>query len=143
MPRAPYKSKAPKKIPTPEAFLGCFEIYVQRTKDNPFEVHDFVGKDGDEVYRKKQRCLTMEGFENFLEDEFGIGQIQPYLENRDGRYPEYVSVLKKIKRTIREDQIGGGMAGVYNGNLTARLNGLNENIETKGDSVKIISIDPL
>lgn len=137
-----YKSKAPKKVSV-EGFLECFRLYLEKTKSNPFEVHDFVGKDGDEVYRKKQRCLTMEGFENFLEDEFGIGQIQQYLENRDGRYPEYVSIVRKIKRTIREDQVSGGMAGVYNSNLTARLNGLSDQIETKSDSVKIINIDPL
>ena len=138
-----YKSQAPKKIPTPELFLEMFEIYRFETKDNPFLVHDFVGKDGNEVHRQKERCLTMEGFENYLEDQFGIGSIQQYLENREGRYPEYLSVIRKVRRMIREDQMSGGMAGVYNANLTARINGLSENVETKGESNKILTIDPL
>ncbi len=137
------KSKAPKKIPSPEAFLFYFEEYVDTVKDDPFKVHDFVGKDGDSVERKKEKCLTMEGFETFLEDEFGIGQIQQYLENRDGRYAEYVDVVKRVKRIIRTDQISGGMAQIYNANLTARLNGLSDTIETKGDNVKLLNVDPL
>lgn len=137
------KSQAPKKIPTPELFLERFVEYVEKTKDNPFEVHDFVGKDGDEVYRKKQRCLTMEGFEIYLEDHYGIGSIQQYLENREGRYPEYLSIVGRVKKIIREDQISGGMCGVYNSNLTARLNGLSDNIQTNADSIKLLNIDPL
>lgn len=137
------KSKAPKKIPTPEIFFELFEQYKETVKDNPFLVHDFVGKDGDSVERRKEKCLTMEGFENFLEDVYGIGQVQQYLENREGRYSEYVSIVGRVKRIIREDQISGGMCGIYNGNLTARLQGLTENIEHKGESVKLLNIDPL
>src|SRR3990167_1182577 len=137
------KSQAPKKIPTPEIFLEMFEIYRFEVKSAPFLVHDFVGKDGNEVYRQKEKCLTIEGFELYIEAEFGIGQTQQYFENREGRYSEFVSVIRPIRKIIREDQIAGGMANVYNANLTARLNALSENIETKGESPKIINVDPL
>lgn len=138
-----YKSKAPKKIPTPEAFLECFERYRKKVKEDPFLVDDYVGKDGKNIDRKKEKPLSMEGFENFLEDEYGIGQVQQYLENRGGRYEEFVSIVKRVKRVIREDQVSGGMVGVYNPNLTARINGINETIDTKGDNVKILNYDPL
>lgn len=141
--RDEYKTKAPKKIPTPEIFLFYFEEFYCFVKANPFKVHDFVGKDGDEVHRKKERCLTMDGFQVYMEKEFGIGAIKQYIYNQEGRYGEYVATIEHIKLMIREDQISGGMAGVYNANLTARLQGLSEHIESKGENVKLLNIDPL
>lgn len=131
------------KAMTPEVLLERFGEYRLKVKGNPFLVQDYVGKDGNEVDRKKEKPLTMEGFENFLYDNYGLGQIQQYLENREGRYADYVDAVRYIKRSIREDQISGGMANVYNANITARLNGLSDTIETKGDNVKLLNIDPL
>jgi hypothetical protein len=41
---------------------------------------------------------------------------------------------------IRQDQIEGGMAGVYNPSITQRLNGLKENIEESGSKELIIKV---
>lgn len=138
------KVGAPKRIPTPEDFWGLFEDYKLDVLLNPILVHDYVGKDGVSVHREKQRCLTMSGFENFLEDAYGIGAVQQYLENREGRYGEFVSIVARVRREIRQDQITGGMVGIYNANITARLNGLTEKTETAVDaSIKLLNIDPL
>jgi hypothetical protein len=133
-----------KAISNPDDFRVTFTEYKEHLKKNPFLVLDFVGKDGKPVYREKERPLTVEGFENFVCEKYGIVTIQQYLENRDQRYDAYVSIVAWVRKQIRQDQIEGGMAGVYQQNLTARLNGLSEKVEqTVEQNVKLLNIDPL
>ena len=84
----------------------------------------FVGKDGNQDYELLERPLTLEGFELYLFNEGIISDFQQYFENRDNRYSDYVYICSCIKKTIREDQISGGMVGQYNPSITQRLNGL-------------------
>lgn len=125
-----------KAISTPEIMWQHFENYRKWCAENPIKVHDFVGKDGDEVYRKKQRPLTYEGFCNYLENEGIIIDPVHYFINWEGRYGDFVGICSRIKRVIREDQISGGLAGIYNPSITQRLNNLVEKTEAK-DTVKV------
>jgi hypothetical protein len=118
-----------KNIETPEKMWEYFEAYVKYTKENPILVHDFVGKDGDEIYRKKERPLTLEGFEIWLFRAGIISDFQPYFENRDNRYSDYIYICSRIKKQIRQEQIEGGMAGIYNPSITQRLNALTDKSE--------------
>lgn len=115
---------ANKKIESPEVMWSYFEEYKTWAKSHPYKVIDWVGKDGNEVERPKERPLTMDGFENHLAYKEIITDISDYYENKDARYDDYVQVCKRIKRSIRQDQIEGGMANMYNSSITARLNGL-------------------
>ena len=99
--------------------------------NNPIKVQDFVGKDAEEVYRKKERPLTMIGFLNYLDYEGIISDATDYFENKEDRYSDYVRICSRIKREIQEDQIGGGMVGIYNPSITQRLNNLTERIESE------------
>ena len=126
------KSKPPLKkkyIETPEKMWEYFEAYKAATKSNPFLQHDFVGKDGDAALRQKERCLSIEGFINWLEDNDVIKNPEHYFSNKENRYSSYVDICARIKRKIRQDQIEGGMAGIYNPSITQRLNGLVEKTE--------------
>ena len=118
-----------KKIETPEKMRELFEEYRRITKSKPILVQDFVGKDGEEVNRKKERPLTMEGFECWLFDNDIIGDLSHYFCNLDNRYEDYVAICSYIKKAIKNDQIQGGMAGIYNASITQRLNGLTEKVE--------------
>jgi hypothetical protein len=115
-----------KYIETPEKMWELFQAYKKKAKDDPFLQHDFVGKDGESVHRQKERCLTMEGFENYCEDQDVITDLSKYFANTDKAYEEFRSICSRIRRHIRQDQIEGGMAGVYNPSITQRLNGLVE-----------------
>lgn len=119
----------PKNIKTPELMWKHFEDYWKETKSKPKLVHDFVGKIGKSVYRERERPLTMDGFELWLQDNEIISDPTDYFENKDGRYSEYVRVCSRIKKAIRRDQIEGGLAGIYNPSITQRLNGLAEKSE--------------
>tara|TARA_R100000951_G_scaffold33959_1_gene29002 strand:- start:6171 stop:6593 length:423 start_codon:yes stop_codon:yes gene_type:complete len=128
-----------KYIETPEKMWELFEAYNLELKGKPILQHDFVGKDAESVRREKERPLTFEGFQNYLDDTGLIGVIEQYFENRDGRYSDYVGICSRIKRKIRQDQIEGGMAGIYNPSITQRLNNLTErqDITSKGDKVNL------
>jgi hypothetical protein len=118
------RPKGTKNIETPDRMWELFEAYRIHTKDRPILVHDFVGKDGDSVERRKERPLTMEGFELYCMDEGVITDLSHYFANLDQRYTDYVAICSRIKKAVREDQISGGMAGIYNPSITQRLNGL-------------------
>jgi len=119
----------PKYIETPEKMWEHFEAYRQEKKSNPILVQDFVGKDGDEVNRKKERPLTLEGFEVWCFEKGIISDLSDYFENKQGRYADYIPICRVIRKIIRNDQIEGGMAGIYNPSITQRLNGLTEKSE--------------
>lgn len=127
------KGGRPKNISTPELMMEHFSDYVKETKANPFKVKDWVGKDAYEVKREKERPLTMEGFENYCFLNGIITDLSHYFCNLDNRYSEFVGVCSRIRLIIRQDQIEGGMANIYNPSITQRLNGLAEKQELKQD----------
>lgn len=122
-----------KLIESPEKMWELFENYKRIIKLNPIIVVDFVGGKGSRAEREKERPLTMEGFELFVYEEGLNGDLSHYFCNLDNRYADYIAICLRIKKQIRNDQIEGGMAGIYNPSITQRLNGLvektqNENI---------------
>ena len=127
----------PKAIPTPEDMASHFESYRTECKSNPILVHDFVGKEGRSDERKKERPLTYEGFCNWLYYNNIMSTPEHYFTNKDERYNEFIDICTRIKATIRQDQIEGGMAGTYNHSITQRLNGLKEatDVTTNGKDV--------
>lgn len=134
----------PKAIKNPEELWEHFINYKNLTKANPIIVVDFVGSRGQRDERPKERPLTIEGFENYLEDMEIINDMSNYFANTEGRYTEFSTICMRIKRTVRIDQIEGGMAGIYNPSITQRLNGLVEKTQTDlNANVNILNIDPL
>ena len=120
----------PKYIETPDKLWEYFEEYKKETKSKPFLVKDWVGKDALDVYREKERPLTIEGFECWLADKDIIADLSHYFSNYENRYTEYLAICSRVKKAVRQDQIEGGMAGMYNPSITQRLNGLVEKTQT-------------
>ena len=120
-----------KYIETPEVLWKHFLDYKEAVKKKPIIVKDWVGKDATDVYREKERPLTIEGFENYLEDEGIIGDLSHYFANTNNSYSEYLTICSRIKRNVRQDQIEGGMVGIYNPSITQRLNSLVDKKETE------------
>lgn len=127
-----------RKIQTPEYMWELFEQYAAETKTRPVLVQDFVGKDGKEVKRERERPLTLEGFENWCAAAGIIQDLGDYFSNNEGSYPDFIQVCKRIRREIRQDQIEGGMAGIYHHSITARLNNLVEKTENKHEVNEIV-----
>jgi hypothetical protein len=124
----PTKKGLSKYIESPDALWDMFQAYCKDTKSRPYIVTDWVGGQGMKVDRKKERPLTMEGFNLFCYDK--ISTVRDYFLNKDGRYEAYITICTRIREAIREDQIAGGMAGIYNPSITQRLNSLVEKTQT-------------
>jgi len=120
----------PRSFETPQDLWDAFVKYAEEVKANPRLKTVFVGKDGEQKLEPLQRPLTMEGFQLFLWDKGIAKGADQYFTNQGGRYDDYVEVCSRIKKSIRKDQIEGGMVGQYNPSITQRLNGLVEKQET-------------
>lgn len=125
---------------TPEELEAYFEQYKEWVANNPILVQDYVGKDGTEVDRKKNRPLTFDGFEIWLRKNSKIKCCQHILDNVKSAYNDFIDVARYIKSSVKADQIEGGMAGIYNPNITARLNGLTEKIQEDGSKEVTIKV---
>src|SRR5690606_29104000 len=130
----------PLAIETPDEMWELFKGYVEWTKSNPIKVQDYVGKDAAMVYREKERPLTLIGFSAWLYEQGILKSIKHYFTNSNGNYDEFLAVTTRIREVIEADQVSGGLVGIYNPNLTARLNGLVDKTETKVDA-KVEKID--
>lgn len=116
----------PLNISDPNELWELFLKYVKKTKEAPIRKHVFVGKDGREADEKRERPLTYEGFKNYCRRE--VGEVHQYFDSPKV-YTQFLDICRAIKDEIRQDQIEGGMAMIYNPSITQRLNGLTEKIE--------------
>ena len=126
------KAKQPglsKKIKSPDELLKLFFAYVDATKKNPIIKQDYVGRTGKEVRRQIERPLTMVGFELYCSQRKVISGLKNYFANTRGAYNAYYTICSRIRLEIRQDQIVGGMIGIYNASITQRLNSLVDKIE--------------
>jgi hypothetical protein len=119
-----------KYIDSPEIMWQLFEEYQAKVKSNPFLVRDWVGGMAMQVERPKEKPLTYEGFSNYVFSKGILKDTDDYFGNTGGAYEQFSDVCSRIKRVIREDQIAGGMAGLYNPSITQRLNNLVEKTQT-------------
>lgn len=128
------------KLLTEDKFIELFIKWKQYLENNPIKKQVFVGKDGRHDYELIPRPYTLEGFLNFAEEK--VCNVHQYFENRDGRYSTYVDICTRIKRTIRQNQIENGLAGLYNPSITQRLNNLTEktDVTTNGEAINEIKI---
>ena len=113
-----------KAIESPALLHELFLEYVKKTKSNPRRRMDFKGSDVQTVHYELEVPLTMVGFENYCFEKGVISDLSHYFSNKDGRYEDFVAICSRIKAMIRQDQIEGGMVGLYNPSITQRLNSL-------------------
>lgn len=123
----------PKKIETPEEMWQLFVDYKKQVKANPTIIKDWVGKDADEIYREREKPLTMVGFECFVCDNTDVSypDLTNYFDKNKETFHEFIPISSRIQAEIKNDQISGGMTMIYSQSLTARLNNLAEKTETK------------
>lgn len=126
-----------KYIETPDKLWEYFTEYKTWVKSNPILKMVFVGKDGVKDYEERERPLTIDGFECWLADKEIIGDLSNYFANSDNKYSEYSTICSRIKKNVRNDQIEGGMASIYNPSITQRLNGLVEKTDNKNENTNI------
>ena len=115
-----------KTIKTPQELYSLFKDYKQWAKNNPWEMEDYVGKDGNKIIRHKTIPLTWIGFELYLKEKEIIGTLQDYEFNREGRYEDFVTIIRAIKNEIYNQKYIGAAVGAFQQNIIARDLGLVE-----------------
>jgi hypothetical protein len=125
---------------TADQLWDAFLKYKEKAKATPFIIEDFVGKDGTPVNRKRERALTIEGFENYCADNLGVLDIERYMYNKGDNEAIHVEVSARIRKNIRQDQIEGAMAQLYHGKIVMGLNGISESTKSEV-KVKKVGID--
>jgi hypothetical protein len=108
--------------------IRLFNEYREELRINPILVHDFVGKDGDPVHRKRQRMLTISGFRSFARTKGHV--IKKYFDNKKGKYDFMADVTEMILDAMLAENLEGAAAGIYNASIVQRLNNLVEKSET-------------
>lgn len=126
-----------KYIESPEKLWEYFLEYKEWVKSNPIRKMVFVGKDGLKDFEERERPLTIDGFECYLSDKDVIGDLSHYFANTNNRYDEFLTICSRIRKNVRNDQIEGGMANIYNPSITQRLNGLVEKTDNKNENTNI------
>lgn len=129
-----------KYIQSPDILWKLFVEYTETIKKKPIKKMDFKGKDATRVEYELERPLTFDGFENYVADQNVIQDLGHYFANTDNAYEEFRTICSRIKRVIRQDQIEGGMAGIYNPSITQRLNNLRESSDV---DVKVTEVAPI
>ena len=91
----------------------------------------YVGKEGEQKRDPYKLPYTLEGFEIFCYENYGC--VEQYFKNAGGYYDVFMPICSYIKKEIRNNQITGGMLGVFNPSITQRLNSLIEKQEIKSE----------
>ncbi len=133
------KRGRPRNFETPDEMLEAFEEYKNYTKRNPRYRYQLSQRTGEMVEEPLEVPLTIEGFSVYCYEKWG--SIHQYFANQDNSYGDFLSICKRIREEIRQDQITGGMVGQYNASITQRLNGLVDKQEVSVSEQPLFSDD--
>lgn len=114
----------------PDELLQAWEGYktwLEEVEAQKWERVQYVGKDGERVTDPIKLPYTLEGFKRY--SRLHHGEAEHYFSNTEGRYDEFCGICSRIREEIRENQIMGGMVGLFNTSITQRLNGLTDKSE--------------
>lgn len=111
---------------TAEALKAAALGYFQWCEDNPIRGTRTIKTDSGENETREElypRPYTFEGLCLHID----IADWSMFCTNNKSR-EGFADVLAWIRNNIRRNQIEGAMAGLYRENITARLNGIAENM---------------
>jgi len=74
--------------------------------------------------------LTWAGFDAWLYEKKVISDTEHYRTNADGKYDNYLGVIRAITNIMYTQKFEGASVGVFNANIIARDLGLKDSTET-------------
>lgn len=137
MPRNPKNS--------PQFYWAAFKEYKKLTEKNVLYKSELIksGQNAGQIVDIPVKPpMLIQGY--CLHADIDMVMFNRYLNKKQVKDEElsekYCKVFTRINFEIKQDQISGGMAGIYNPMLTARLNHLAEHTEqtNNGESQKIV-----
>lgn len=128
------KRGRPPKFATAADLAQAFEDYKAFVDANPYEIVTKIK--GEEFVKTVPHPYTLCGFMVFID---AMQDWCDWAKYNKGRGEDFYGVITHIETEVREHQVGGGMTGQYNANLTARLNGLTDkkDVTSKGERIDL------
>lgn len=131
--------RKPKRFKTPEELWECAMEYFKWADANPIKTNIKTAKykrqkmAGDELGKNEftdtvARPYTLTGFFVFAGIHREYSDFKKYYIEQDESYCE---VFRAIEIVIQTQQVEGAMSNIYNGNLTARLNGISDKVKAE------------
>lgn len=114
----------------PEIFWEAACEYFKWCEDNPLLEHDFVGKDANEVYKRKKRAFTIHGLCHYC----GITYRTFLNYEKNESYKDFFPVFTRVKEIIYAQKFTGAASGFFNANIIARDLGLADKKELKHET---------
>ena len=133
-----YWSKAnkvgrPKKLKSPKILMDAAKEYFEWCHANPVIKNEMI-KSGEHagsiVAVPVLRPYTWMGLEMWLYDKKIIAKLDDYRANKNDNYSDFSDTLMHITNIIRDQQLTGGLADIFNSNLISRVLGLSEKSES-------------
>lgn len=121
----------PRNIESPERMWELFTEYVEHERANPMFKREYVGKDGEPVDTALQVPITFEGFECYLADKDYIADLGDYSSNKENRYAEFTTIIKRIRTNCFSQNFKGAAVGLFSATLISRKLGLVDKKETE------------
>lgn len=116
------KKGRPPKFKTAEEFGKAIDDYFKWCDDNPVKVN-VQTKKGVSTQTTPRPYTIYE-----MSWKLGIGNWRQFkITNIDRE--GFAALFEYAENRITSNQVIGGMVGIYNANLTARLNGIAENVQ--------------
>ena len=128
----------PPKFKTPEELAEKAEGYFKWCDEHPVRIYQRKnagasdtaasgkGVKQDEGIMLVDRPYTLDGLGLFV----GVlwKDFRAYHAN-----DEFSEVIRTLEARVRDQQVTGGLCGVYHPNLTARINGISESVQVEGN----------
>lgn len=133
-----YWSKAnkvgrPKNLKSPKILMAAAKEYFEWCDENPVIKNEMI-KSGEHagsiVAVPILRPYTWYGLEMWLRDKNIVAKLDDYRANSRDAYSEFADSLMHITNIIRDQQLTGGLADIFNSNLISRVLGLTEKSES-------------
>lgn len=125
----------PPKFKTPQQLYDKFVEYVRTVDAMPIRVAQSVKQKGRSSGENKENYVNLVAHPLSL-TEFclfaGISNWSDFKTHKRNRTKYFAIVIARIEAYLRNQQVNGAMAGLYNANIVARLNGITERTELTG-----------
>lgn len=120
---------------TPEILWDAACEYFQYVTDNPLLEHDFVGKDANDVERRKMRAMSIQGLSLYLDvNSKYFYDFETSLKGKEDELSKgFSQIISRIRDIIYSQKFEGAAAGMLNPVIISRDLGLAEKTETKGE----------
>ena len=129
----------PPKFKTPDELEKLAEEYFAWCEANPIKIYkrkdasarqaakngSSAGSAENEMYIT--RPYTLDGLALYV----GVSDWHHMKESEAYQTPEFLRIIRTLEARIRNQQVSGAMVGMYNSNLTARLNGIADTTKTE------------